>query len=210
MRLVTHLTLLIASFAAAAPSVQHGQISVEATHTDVQNQADVVHSSEELGMNHGGFGLKNLPFNFTLSASYADGHPAWPLGFESLTIGDGLIRGELGFRTEFAFRDGKLINGNRALGAHLTKPWPGWTSLWSLEKKKDWHPWYDLIAIPKQSGGGTRHFVEFASSGKLTLVASILSIPRALTGGSWLKDQIFGAFELKHKAPVFVGPPQGK
>lgn len=173
MRLATHFTLLIASFAAAAPSVQHAQISVEVTHTDVQNQADVVHSSEELGMNHGEFGHKDLPFNFTLDLRYANGQPALPFGFETLNVGDGFVRGELGFRTEFAFLDGKLINGNRALGGHVTKPWPGWTSLWSLEKRGDWHPWYDLIAIPKESGGRTRYFVEFASNGKLTLVASL-------------------------------------
>lgn len=61
MHLAIPFTLLMRSFVAAAPSIQ---ISVEVTHMDAQNQADAVHSSEELVIIRGGPGHRNMPFNF--------------------------------------------------------------------------------------------------------------------------------------------------
>lgn len=175
MHLTTAIVLLIGSLAAAAPSIQHAQISVEVIHTDAQNHADVVHSSVGTGTNNDGFGLKYLPFNFTLSARYANGGPtSLPFGFENLDVGsDGFVRGELGFPTVFAFREGKLINGNRALGGHVHRIFPGWTSLWSLERAVH-RPWFELIAIPQPSTLKPRYYLEFERSGKSTLVSSTL------------------------------------
>lgn len=174
MHLTTAIALLIGSLAAAAPSIQHAQISVEVTHTDAQNHADVVHSSVGTGTNNDDFGLKDLPFNFTLSARYANGgRSSLPFGFADLNAPDGFARGELGFSTVFAFRGGKLINGNRALGGHVQKIFPGWTSLWSLEREGH-RPWFDLIAIPQPSTLKPRYYLEFERSGESTLVSSIL------------------------------------
>lgn len=45
MRLTAVIALLMGSLAAAAPSVQHAQISVKVNiHTDAQDHADAVHS----------------------------------------------------------------------------------------------------------------------------------------------------------------------
>lgn len=90
---------------------------------DVQNEADALHSSEELAANDGETVLKNLPFNFTLNAGHVQGGPdaRLPFGFENLNIGDSSNRGKLGFPTVFAFRDRKLITGNRALSYHVNK-----------------------------------------------------------------------------------------
>ena len=60
--------------------------------------------------------LKNLPFNFTLSGRHATGPGSLLFGIEHLNAPDGFGRGELGFGIEFALRNVKLINGNRALG----------------------------------------------------------------------------------------------
>lgn len=174
MHLTTAIALFIGSLAAAAPSTQHAQISVELTHTDAQNHADVVHSSVGTGTNNDAFGLKDLPFNFTLRTRYANGGlTSLPFGFEDLNVNDGFIRGELGFPTVFAFREGKLITGNRALGGHVARIFPGWTSLWSF-KREGSPPGFDLIAIPQPSTLKPRYYLEFESSGKLSLVSSIL------------------------------------
>lgn len=174
MHLTTVIVLFIGSLVAAAPSIQHGKISVEVIHTDAENHADVVHSSVGTGTNNDGFGLKYLPFNFTLSARYANGRPtSLPFGFENWGGNDGFVRGELGFPTVFEFRDGKLINGNRALGGHPHTIFPGWTSLWSL-KREVHRPWFDLIAIPQLSTLKPRYYLEFERSGKSTIVSTFL------------------------------------
>lgn len=132
MHLAIPFTLLLGSCVAASPSIHHAQIKVEITDTDVQkNQVDALHSSEEPVMNQVGSGVKSLPYNFTLSARSLDGSRSLPFGFPS-SGGDGFIRGELGISTEFAFRGGRLITGDRALGYHLARNYPPWTSLWSL------------------------------------------------------------------------------
>lgn len=181
MHLAIPFALLMGSLVAAAPSIQHAQISGEATPTDAENQAYALHSSEE-------HGPKNLPFNFTLSARPLNGDPQARLsfGFESLNVRDGFIRGELGFATEFAFHNGTLITGNRALGHHLNEPWPPWTSLWSLNTKTP-DLFFDLIAISKLSEGKLHHFIEFVEHGKLILVASILIcfIHTIFEGANW-------------------------
>lgn len=152
---------------------------------DAYDQADALHSSEELVMNDGGRGLNSLPFNFTLSARHANGPASLSFGFENLDGADGFVRGELGFRTEFAFRDGKLINGNRALGYHVARIFPPWTSLWSL--KGEVHSFLEFIAISRNSGGRPNHFLEFVRSGKFTSTASI-SFPSSIQwfeGANW-------------------------
>ena len=175
MHLAIPFTVLLGSFVAAAPSIQHAQISMEVTNTDAQDQVDVLHSSDELVMNHGGHSdHKNLHFNFTLSAHYPHphgGHGAkLPFGFKDLHI-HGFVRGELGFKTEFAFRHGKLINGNRALGNHPNYIFPPWTTLWPLNVGEP-HVLYELNAVSDLSG--KHHFIKFADPGRLTSVASIL------------------------------------
>lgn len=189
MHLAIPFALLMGPFAAAAPSFQHVQISVEVTHTDSQNQADALHSSGKPVMNYDGPGLSYLPFNFTLIASKATGsHKVeLPFGFADLTLPDGLARGELGYDTEFALRNGKLINGNRALAWHVAKVFPPWTSLWSYDKGKT-HFYLDFVAIPHLSEG-KQYFLENPARRKLTSVAStqiflVHSILRVLISGS--------------------------
>ena len=172
MHLAIPFTLLMGSYVAAAPSIQHAQISVKITNMDVQNQVDTGHSLEELVKNQGGSGLKSLPFNFTLSARYAEAAVSLPFGFENLDGRDGLIRGELGFSTVFAFREGKLIYGNRALGPHLFEIFPPWTSLWTLKGEND-STFFDLIVTSPDSRESPNYFFELARSGKFTLVTSI-------------------------------------
>lgn len=117
-------------------------------------------------------GLKSLPFNFILSARHVNGPAAnLPFGFEKLDAPDGFGRGELGFSTVFAFRDGKLINGNRALCFHPVEIFPPWPSLWSL-KEAGHGTFLELIAISQDLGGRPNYFIEFVSSGKFISLAS--------------------------------------
>lgn len=105
------------SFVAATPSIQDAQISVEVTNMDAQG----------------------------LSAHHANGGycAKLPFGLEDLNV-DGFVRGELGFTTEFALQNGKLINGNSALGSHPKPIYPSWSSLWSLKTNQ---PIFDLVAF---------------------------------------------------------------
>ncbi len=135
---------------------------------DAYDQVDALHSSEELVMNAGGRGLKSLPFNFTLSGRHATGPGSLLFGIEHLNAPDGFGRGELGFRTEFALRNGKLINGNRALGYHAARIFPPWTALYSLKGERSSFP--EIIAIPQHAGGRPNYFLEFESSGKLASI----------------------------------------
>ncbi|MCJ1346821.1 hypothetical protein MMC31_005039 [Peltigera leucophlebia] len=185
MHLAIPFTLLMGSFVAAAPSIQHAQISVEVTNMDAQDQVDVLHPSDELVMNYGGpSDSKYLPFNFTLTAQYAQTNGVkLPFGFKDLNI-NGFLRGELGFKTEFAFRNGKLINGNRALGNHPSFIFPPWTTLWPLNINEP-NVFYNLNAFSKPSGEEQHYFIEFSNP-----------------------SEIFGAFEIKHGQPIFVGPIQ--
>lgn len=172
MYLAIPFTLLLGSYVAAAPSIHHAQVSVKVTNMDAYDQVDASHSSEELLMNAGGRGLKSLPFNFTLSGRHATG-PSLLFGIEDLNAPDGFGRGELGFRTEFALRNGKLINGNRALGYHAARIFPPWTALSSL--KGELHSFPELIAIPQHAGGRPNFFLEFETSGKLRFGWLLLS-----------------------------------
>lgn len=129
MHLARPFTLLMGSFVAAAPSIQPAQISVEITNMDAQDQVDALHSSEELVINCGdkdhpddpNWNAENLSCNFTLAVQSVDGVQYGDLtfGFED-SHSDPSVRGEIGFATEFAFRNGTLINGNKALGGHPT------------------------------------------------------------------------------------------
>lgn len=190
MHLAIPFTLLMGSFAAAAPSFQHAQISVEVTHTDSENQADALFSSRKQVINDDGPGLSNLPFNFTLIAHIALGiHKSkLPFGFADLTLRDGFNRGELGYETEFALLNGKLRNGNRALAWHVAKILPPWTSLWSFNEE-ELHKYLDFVAVPHSSGEKKPYFLEFVSTRKLTSVAStpidfVHSISKVLISGS--------------------------
>lgn len=190
MHLAIPITLLIGSFAAAAPSFQHAQISVEVTHTDSEIQADALYSLGKQVINDDGPRLSNLPFNFTLIAHIALGiqKSKLPFGFADLTIRDGFNRGELGYETEFALLNGKLRNGNRALAWHVAKILPPWTSLWSFNEE-ELHKYFDFVAAPHLSGEKKHYFLEFISTRKLTSVAStpiylVHSISRVLISGS--------------------------
>lgn len=174
MLLALPFTLLLGSYVAAAPSIHHAQIRVDITDINVQNHVDALHSSEELVMNQVGLGEKSLPFNFTLSARPVKGSASLPFGFATLDATDGLIRGELGFSTEFAFRNGRLITGDRALSYHLAEIFPPWTSLWSLNKEVP-GPFIELIAISQASEGKLTHFLVFERNGKFTSGASMLT-----------------------------------
>ena len=171
MRLAIPFTLLMGSYVAAAPSIQHAQISVEVTDVDAYDQVDALHASEELVINNGRPAFKSLPFNFTVRARQVYSPLSLPFGFKNLDAPSGFARGELGFRTEFAFRNGKLINGNRALGYHVARIFPPWTSLWSL---KDDVQFLELVATSQHSGGRVNHFLELEKSGEFTSIASIL------------------------------------
>lgn len=188
MHLAIPFTLLLGSFVAAAPSFQHAQISVDITNMETQGQVDALYSSDELEVHHGGHHIhKDLPFNFTLSARHASGHPraGLPFEFERLNGRDS-IRGELGFTTIFAFRDGKLISGNRALGYDPRRPWPPWTALWPLEIKEPVQ-FFHLIGVSESSGGILHYFIEFENRGKLTSGTFILIsfIYLILEGANW-------------------------
>lgn len=166
MYLAVPFTLLMGSYVAAAPSIQHAQISVEvSSNMDAYDQIDALHSSEEPVMINGERALKSLPFNFTLTGRHAHGPAALPFGIENSNAPDGFNRGELGFRTEFALRHGKLIVGNRALGYHVARIFPPWSALWSL--KSEPRSFLELIAIPRQSGGRPVYFLELEGPGKL-------------------------------------------
>ena len=141
---------------------------------DVQNHVDALHSSEELVMNQVGSEVNSLPFNFTLSARSVKGSASLPFGFGTLDAPDGFIRGELGFRTEFAFRNGRLTSGDRALGYSLAKIFPPWTSLWSLNEEVP-GSFIELIAVSQASGGKLTHFLVFERNGKFTSGASMLT-----------------------------------
>lgn len=164
MHLAILFAILMGSFVAAAPSVQHAQITVEVTNMDAQSQVDALHSSEELVMNNH-WRQKSLPFNFTLSARYANGatHATLSFGFRDLNV-DGFVKGELGFTTVFGLSGGKLINGNQALGYHPNFITPPWTSLWPLKTEDS--PLFDLVAISKSTRGKKNHFLEFANPRK--------------------------------------------
>lgn len=148
---------------------------------DDQNQIDAPHSLEELAMNRTNQDdddpLENLPFNFTLGARYINRDRGQDeglnFGFDD-SEADSFVRGELGSATEFAFLDGKLIYGNKALGIHPHPISPGWTSLRSL---KDDAPRliFDLLVCSTGSGGRQHYVIEFANSGKLTSVAFYLN-----------------------------------
>lgn len=74
MHLAIPFTLVMGSFAAAAPSFQHAQIKVEATHSGSKNQAEALYSSgKQVITDDDGPRLSNLPFNFTLIAHIALG-----------------------------------------------------------------------------------------------------------------------------------------
>lgn len=166
MYLAIPFTLLLGSYVAAAPSIQHAQISVEvSSNMDAYDQVDALHSSEEPVMIDGERGLKSLPFNFTLTGRHASGSAVLPFGIQHLDARDGFARGELGFRTEFAFRHGKLIVGNRALGYHVARIFPPWTALWSL--KSEPRSFLELVAIPRHSGGRPDYFLKVERTGKL-------------------------------------------
>lgn len=171
MYLAIPLILLLGPFAAAAPSFQHTQTSVDVTHTNVQNQADTLYSSSgKLVMNEDEHPLSSLPFNFTLNARSVHGALRWlPVGFADLTLPDGLARAELGYETEFALRDGKLINGNRALQYHIAKVLPPWLSLWSLDKPRQY---LIFAAFPNPLEGGEQYVLKFTAGRKSTLVIS--------------------------------------
>lgn len=185
MHLAIPFTLLMGYFVAAAPSIQHAQISVEITNMDAQDQVDALHSSEELVMNYADqdhpddpdWDPENLPFNFTLGVQYVDGsqyggqYEDLSFGFEDLQA-DPSVWGKIGFRTEFAFRNGALINGNKALGSHPTHVNPGWTSLWPLKKENE-HKIFFLLAWSKNLRGKRHYSLEFSTSGKSLSVASI-------------------------------------
>ena len=174
------------SFVAAAPSIQHAQISVEITNMDAQDQVDALHSSEELVMNGADnpddpdLDPENRPFNFTLGVQYfnrgqdggLDHHLSF--GFEDLK-GDTFGRGEIGFPTEWAFRNGKLINGNKALGIHPNHANPGWTSLWPLEEENS-KKIFDLLVWSIQIRGKLHYALQFGTSGKSISVASISTL----------------------------------
>lgn len=196
MHLAIHLTLLMGSCIVAAIPIQHAQISVEITSMDGQDQLDALHSTEGLVMNRTSQDddddlLENLPFNFTLGVQYVNRRGGQDkdldFGFDD-SKADTFVRGELGFSTEFAFLDGKLINGNKALGIHPRPISPGWTSLRSL---KDDTPSsiFDLLVYSTGSGERQRYVIEFANSGKFTSVTFYLNplhsfrFPRALTSG---------------------------
>ena len=116
---------------------------------------------------------ENLSFNFTLGVQYANRGQDKDLsfGFEDLK-GDTFVRGEIGFATEFAFRNGNLINGNKALGIHPNHANPGWTSLWPL-KKEGSDKIFDLLVWSKHLRGKLHYSLEFTTSGKSLSVASI-------------------------------------
>lgn len=171
MHLAIPFTLLIGSFAAAAPSFQHAQINLEATHSGFKNQADTLYSlGNTQAINDDVPRLSNLPFNFTLVAHIALGiHKSkLPFGFADLSMKDGFNRGELGYETEFALLNGKLRNGNRALAWHVAKILPPWTSLWTFNEE-ELHKYFDFVAVPHLSGEKEHYFLEFISTRKLTL-----------------------------------------
>lgn len=124
MNLTKLFALFTASIAAAAPSAEYSQISVKITNTAGQNDgSSVVHSSQELVTN-GEITWLDVPFPFTLSASYSGPHgerpipssPKLPFGFPDSEIP---TKGVLGAITVFNFHDGKLKVGNHfALGQH--------------------------------------------------------------------------------------------
>lgn len=114
--------------------------------------------------------FSSLPFNFTLNARNVHGALRWlPVGFEDLTLADGLARAELGYSTEFALRDGKLINGNRAIQYHRAKVFPPWLSLWSLDKPRQY---LIFAAFPNPLEGGEEYVLKLTAGRKLTLIAS--------------------------------------
>lgn len=183
MHLVIPFIPLMSSIVAAAPSVQHAQISVELTTMDARDQLDAPYSPEGLVINPADEydDPENLPFNFTLSVQYAnwgrdeDQDENLSFGFKDLKS-DTFARGEIGFPTEFAFRKGFLINGNKALGLNPNRVSPGWTTLWPLKEDQPNENIFDLLVWPKQSGGKKKYFLEFTTSGNLTLVAFILKL----------------------------------
>lgn len=222
-------TLLLGSYVAATPSIKHAQISVDITNMDAHDKVDALHPSEDrlVMQDVGYYGFPNLEFNFTLNARFANGPASLPFGFANLEGSDGFVRGQLGFRTEFAFRNGKLINGNRALGYHVARIFPPWTSLWSL-KEGAVHSFPELIAIPQNSGRGKyNYFLEFVKSGKLLnsrfcfylififFLFFFIHYKSLKRRANWyiffnLKDLIFGADAIKRGDAVFVGSPSRK
>lgn len=150
---------------------------------DSYDQVEAFHSSEEPVINNGGRGLKSLPFNFTLTGRHANGPGSLVFGIEHLNAADGFARGELGFRTEFAFRNGKLINGNRALGYHAARIFPPWTALSSLKGGVNAFP--ELIAVPQHAGGRPNYFIEFERPGKLAFDSLLLSYFFSLYAIQW-------------------------
>lgn len=168
MRLALPVTLFVGTFAAAAPSFQYTQISVDVAHPHVQNQADALHSSGKPVMNKDEPYHSSLPYNFTLIARNVHGRRL-PFGFADLTLADGFARAELGYDTEFALRDEKLINGNRALEYHVAKVFPPWLSLWSLDLP---HKYLDFAAFPNPLEGGGKYVLKLPAGRKLTLVVS--------------------------------------
>lgn len=214
MHLAIPFTLLMGSFAVAAPSFQHVQINVEATHSGSKNQADALYSLEKQMINDDGPRLSNLTFNFTLTAHIALGiqKSKLPFGFADLTERDGFNRGELGYETEFALLNGKLRNGNRALAWHEAKILPPWTSLWSFNEE-ELHKYFDFVAVPHLLGEKEHYFLEFISTRKLTSVAPtqiyfVHSIPTVLI--DLLKAVSFGVVKFNEGEPVFIGPVKCK
>lgn len=182
------ITLIFGSFAAAAatPSFQHGRIRVDCvTHTtNLQNQANNLPSSQSgiqlqqpvMSTEDDETPLSSLPFNFTLFARNLNGTaavattttttlPGLPVGFADLTLADGHARAELGYETEFALRDGKLINGNRGLEYHIAKVFPPWLSLWSFDKR---HTYLTFAAYPNpvEEAGREHYLLKLTASRK--------------------------------------------
>lgn len=184
------LTLIFGSFAAAAatPSFQHGRVRVDGVKhtTNFQNQANNLPSSQSgdvklceqpvMITEDDELPLSSLPFNFTLFARSVNGAaaaatktttlPGLPVGFADLTLADGHARVELGYETEFALRDGKLINGNRGLEYHIAKVFPPWLSLWSFDKR---HTYLTFAAYPypvEEGGGRDQYLLKLTASRK--------------------------------------------
>lgn len=172
MHLAVPFILLMGSFVGAALSIQQAQLSIEVKNIDTKDKFDVLRSSQELVMDHDrNYDRKTLRFKFTILAySFYGAHGGQPggqhLGFEDLNV-HGFVRGELGFTTDFALRNGKLINGNRALGNHPSYIYPPWTTLWPLNLKEP-HIFHDLVAVSKSAGNKQVYDLELANSGKLT------------------------------------------
>lgn len=181
MHLAKLFALMMASVAAAAPSIAYSQISVKVTNTAAQNHGHVVHSFQEV--------VTSLPFNFTLSARLLDqvrGPPnpsdqSLPFGFASR---ENFPSGILGTKTEFTFRNGKLIVGNYVLSRQPARFIPPQVALWPLE----YGSWFHLVVFREISASGkTSYFLEHADRSELNLASfvSLFFIHSISTNVNW-------------------------